>query len=208
MLDILIRIKKFIMQYFGRAYIGSRGFAFLIPDAKKHQFGFCLYRCSKFSIFAFAHSFMSVFVTALSSVVIILTSRSFSNIVPAIIEFIAVYVIDILFWPASFHDQKCEAVYVISSRRNTNCVVSTKGSGSRYAANFNSVSASFFPTHNPRFRVVRKLRTGKFGRKIVDRSSAVCFDVFSHSTLLRSVWSGAAESICRALLPRICTMEA
>jgi hypothetical protein len=142
-----------------------------------------------------------------NSIKIIFTSRRFTEIFPAIISFITVDVVNILFGPMTGNHQKNEAMQIVSphvvgSEGKTYTAVATETVSAGDAAYLGSPRAFDFPPNNASFAVVRKLRPYEFCRNIVARLRSAWFDTFSHSILQRSGWLEAGQGVLSAFLPR------
>lgn len=124
------------------------------------------------------------------------TVRS-TQIVPAIVVRISVFMVDLMIRPLTFHDRPSNAVRDIKTTMDHNLAVAigiyATGDGSREpAVRSGRDIAAILPCQNPGFWTVMENLAQVVGVKPVARSMMMWFRRLSHSTLLRSLRSGAA----------------
>jgi hypothetical protein len=118
-----------------------------------------------------------------------------SKIAKSIVVMCPIDVVNGVLRPLASEDKPSNTVTLVNPPLQTDAHISSLAGAAGY------LSPTVFPSQETSFWVIVQNATDVLRRKIVARSIAIWDCVVSHSTLLRSLWSGAAMALTRLVAP-------
>lgn len=133
----------------------------------------------------------------------ILNVFSLSQVLPAVVRWVSINVVDGFCWPRSGHVQPCQSVGVTMFVPYANNAIPIYVFSARQLPyeGLGLFRRTAYPSKETSARIIMQYRAQKVSGNVVVGIACLCFAGLSHSTLLRS-WLEAGKRFQDAYLPR------